>query len=188
VPWFLFFSYTFLIAIVIAEASDTRETGTPARRYLVALIAATALCLAALGAFPDLVRSAPKQIVAGQTLVNKATGTPEAQAKARRINVMLGFSSVIVHGWLATFIYVRLRNARRAARALADAEVERAEAQRSLIAAQLMAVEARIDPAFVLHTLEHVGRTYASDPHRADVLLDEFIAFLRDAIPRLRTE
>jgi hypothetical protein len=37
-------------------------------------------------------------------------------------------------------------------------------------------------------TLEHVGRTYASDPHRADILLDEFIAFLRDAIPRLRTD
>jgi hypothetical protein len=188
VPWFLFFSYTFLLAIVLAESPANPEAQTPFGRYLLALGAATVLCVAALGAFPELVKAAPTQIVAGQTLLKKAQGTPEEQSRARRINAMLGFSHVIVHGWLATFIYVRLRGARLAARALADAELERAEAQRRLAAAQLVAVQARIDPAFILQTLEHVGRTYAVDPPRADILLDDFIAFLRDAIPRLRTD
>jgi len=95
---------------------------------------------------------------------------------------------VVIHGWIATFIYVRLRKSRRAARVLADAEIERAEAQRSLIAAQLMAAHAQVDPAFVLQALADIERTYESNPARADVLLDEFIVFLRDAIPRLRAD
>jgi LytS/YehU family sensor histidine kinase len=94
----------------------------------------------------------------------------------------------LIHGWLATFIYVRLRNSRRATKALADAEIERTEAQRSLLAAQLVAAHAQVDPAFVLQALERVERAYEEDPGHADALLDEFISFLRDAIPRLRAE
>jgi hypothetical protein len=47
---------------------------------------------------------------------------------------------------------------------------------------------AQVDPAFVLQALENVERTYEEDPARGDILLDEFIAFLRDAIPRLRSD
>jgi LytS/YehU family sensor histidine kinase len=99
---------------------------------------------------------------------------------------LIGFDGV-VHGWLATFIYVGLRNSRRAARALAGAEIARSEANRALIAAQLEAAHAEVDPAVVFRALEDVERAYEEDPARADALLDELIAFLRDAIPRLRS-
>jgi LytS/YehU family sensor histidine kinase len=99
----------------------------------------------------------------------------------------VGFDGV-VHGWFATFIYVGLRNSRRAARALADAEVERSEAQRSLLAAQLLAAQSQVDPEFVMRTLEGIERIYEKEPAAADAQLDELIAFLRDAIPRLRSD
>jgi LytS/YehU family sensor histidine kinase len=71
---------------------------------------------------------------------------------------------------------------------LADAEVGRSEAQASLIAAQLVAAHAQVDPAFVLKRLEDIEQSYAANPEAADAELDELIVFLRDAIPRLRTE
>ena len=104
------------------------------------------------------------------------------------MNLVIGTPGTLSYGWIATFIYVRLRKSRLAARALADAEVERSKAQAELLAAQLVAAHAQVDPAFVLQALEKVERAYEEDPGRADALLDEFIAFLRDAIPRLRAE
>ncbi len=188
-PWFLSISYTFLIAIAMAEASVPEAAGPSAKRYVAALSVASLICIAALGTFPELVRTAPRQIVAGQSIAKKSNTSPEAQAKAHRLAAILGLGFLaLIHAWLASFIYVRLRNARRAAQALADAEVDRAEAQRSLLAAQLVAAHAQVDPAFVLQALENVERAYEEDPARADVLLDEFIAFLRDAIPRLRSD
>jgi hypothetical protein len=186
-PWYLFFSYVFLFAIAIAEASAPDPAAPSAWRYVAALLAASAICIATLGAFPELVQTAPKHVVAGQLLVAKSKETPEVRAKARRLAGMLGLGALaLIHAWLATFIYVRLRNSRRARRSLADAELERSEAQRSLLSAQLVAAQAQVDPAFVLQAIENVERAYQVDPARADVLLDEFIAFLRDAIPRLR--
>jgi hypothetical protein len=49
-------------------------------------------------------------------------------------------------------------------------------------------VQATIDPAFVMKALDDIERAYETDPMRADAALDEFIAFLRDAIPRLRSD
>jgi len=187
-PWLLLFSYTFLVAIAVAESSVPVGTDPPVWRYVAGQAMATALCVAALWTFPDLVRSAPRQVIAGQTAFKESPASAEERARARRVNVTLGFASELGYGWIATFIYIRLRKSRRAARALADAEVERAEAQRALLAAQLVAAHAQVDPAFVLQALEGVERAYEGDPARGDVLLDEFITFLRDAIPRLRPE
>ena len=150
---------------------------------------ASVVCVAALGAFPELVHAAPRQVVAGQTVFKNLPTTPDAKAKLHRLSAMTGVGGLaLIHGWLATFIYVRLRNSRRATQALADAEIERSEAQRNLLAAQLVAAHAEVDPAFVLAKLEDVERAYEVDPSRADLLLDEFITFLRDAIPRLRAD
>jgi LytS/YehU family sensor histidine kinase len=49
-------------------------------------------------------------------------------------------------------------------------------------------LRAQVDPAFVFQTLEMIEQTYETIASRADVLLDELVAFLRAAIPRLRAE
>jgi LytS/YehU family sensor histidine kinase len=99
----------------------------------------------------------------------------------------LGFDGVL-HCWLATFIYVRLRNSRLAAQALARAEMERSEANRKLLDSQLSTAHAVIDPEAVFEKLETIERIYDEDPARADALLDELIVFLRTAIPQLRSD
>jgi hypothetical protein len=182
-PWFLFFSYTLLVAIAIAESTVAPDTGPPAWRYVVALGVATVIYATALGTFPDWLPSAPREIRAGQTVSGESAepGTP-----ARRINTMLTATGVMVNGGVAMWIYVGLRKSRRAARALAEAEIERSQAQRNLLAAQLVAAHAQVDPEFVLRTLEEVERTYETDAEQGDILLDEFIVYLRNAIPRLR--
>jgi hypothetical protein len=187
IPWYLLFSYSVLVAIAVAEASVPADKAPGAGRYVLACLAASAVYVAVLAAFPDLVRTAPREIRSGQVFSAEDTANME-RLRTRRHNLLMGAPGALSYGWIATFVYVRLRNSRRAAQALADAEVERSEAQRNLLAAQLVAAHAQVDPAFVLQKLEEVERTYETDPARADILLDEFIAFLRDAIPRLREE
>lgn len=184
-PWFLLFSYSVLIAIAVAESSVPEGTAPRAWRYVLALLAASAVYVAALAAFPDLVRTVPRELRSGQVFRENWGASPD---RSRTTNLLIGAAGALSSGWIATFIYVRLRKARLASRALADAEVERSEAQRRLLAAQLVAAQAEVDPAFVLQKLEDVERAYETDPARAEVLLDEFIAYLRDAIPRLRAE
>jgi hypothetical protein len=188
-PWFLFFGCTFVVAIGLAESSAADPLAPSAWRHVATLTAASVICVASLGAFPELVRAAPRLVVAGQTTFKKTPTDAESKAKAHRISAMTGLGALaLIHGWLATFIYVRLRNSRRVTKAFADAEIERSEAQRNLLAAQLVAAHAQVDPAFVLRALENVERAYEEDAARADQLLDEFIAYLRDAIPRLRAD
>ena len=187
-PWYLLIGYTFLVAIALAEASAPGAARTPTWRYVAAILLATFVVYAVVASFPDLRVRAPREVVAEQTLAKIDFAQSEAQRKTPRLYAMMAMSSPLIQGWLAAFIYLRLRSSRRAARALADAEVERSEAQRSLLAAQLVAAHAQVDPAFVLQELEKVERAYESDPTRADILLDEFIAFLRAAIPKIRAE
>ena len=60
------------------------------------------------------------------------------------------------------------------------------EARRRLAYAQLKAVQARIDPQLLFDMLDAVRRAYESEPERAERLLDELVAFLRAALPRLQ--
>jgi len=188
IPWYLLFSYSVLIAIVVAEASIPADTAPKAWRYVAALLVASAVYAAAVASFPELVFSAPKEIRSGQVVAPPSIASPEERARDYRKRVLFRIPGTLAYGWVAAFVYVRLRNSRLAARALANAEIERSEAQRELLAAQLVAAHAQVDPAFVLEKLGEVERAYETDPARADALLDEFIAFLRDAIPRLRAE
>jgi hypothetical protein len=69
---------------------------------------------------------------------------------------------------------------------LEAAKAAQREARRRLAYGQLKAVQARIDPQFLFDMLDAVRRAYESDPERAERLLDELVAFLRAALPRLQ--
>lgn len=187
-PWYLFTGYAFLVAIAVTDASARYAVRISAWRYVVAMLFATVVVCATAGTFPSLVRTAPHEVVAGEVLSKIDFAQSEVVRKSPGAFAVASLNPAIIQAWLATFIFLRLRGARRAMRALADAEVERVEAQGRLIGARLVAAQAQIDPGFVLQQLEEVERAYETDPARADDLLDEFIAFLRDAIPRIRAE
>jgi len=90
---------------------------------------------------------------------------------------------------MALLFFTHLQHSRThadAAERLAAAKVAQREARRRLAYGQLKAVQARIDPRFLFDMLEAVRRAYESDPERAERLLDELVAFLRAALPRLQ--
>jgi Histidine kinase len=74
-----------------------------------------------------------------------------------------------------------------AAARLGTAQAAQREARRRMAQAQLKAVQARIDPQLLFDMLTALQGCYVEDPERAERLLDELIAFLRAALPRLRS-
>jgi hypothetical protein len=90
---------------------------------------------------------------------------------------------------MALLFFTHLQHSRThadAAERLGAAKAAQREARRRLAYGQLKAVQARIDPQFLFDMLDAVRRAYESDPERAERLLDELVAFLRAALPRLQ--
>ena len=138
-PFFIAFAWIFLLAIVWVEASVPRGRWPSLWRYFSAAVAASLLCIGLAWSFSDYFRMPPKRDISGGS--SNTMKTFSARNRITMAVFEMGFDGV-VHGWLAMFIYVGLRNSRQAARALADAEFGRSEAQRSLLAAQLLAAQA----------------------------------------------
>ncbi|MGE5337769.1 MAG: histidine kinase [Gemmatimonadota bacterium] len=67
-------------------------------------------------------------------------------------------------------------------------ELERATAQRVTLTARLKVLQAQVEPALLFGVLEDVLRNYARDALAADALLDDLIAYLRAALPQMRSE
>jgi hypothetical protein len=89
---------------------------------------------------------------------------------------------MLVFGGLAAGVAAsRARHARMLA-ALRAAELGRETSQRRLAEEELAALQTRLDPGFVFHTLTKIEQLYEADPGRADHLLDELIVFLRRAL------
>jgi hypothetical protein len=182
-PWYLAFAGLFLAALAWVE-SDPR--GATTWRYLRAALAVGLLCLAASGVLASFVPMPPRAVSQGAVLGPRHGVSEDARVLVRAMSVV-GLDAAL-HGGLAILIYARLRKARLAALELARAELARSEANRKLIASQLDAARAQVDPALVIEQLESIESAYETDPAAADVELDELIAFLRGAIPRLRAE
>ena len=70
---------------------------------------------------------------------------------------------------------------------LAAAQTAQRNARRRIVQSRLQEVQARIDPGMLFEMLDVVRRLYEDDAARAETFLDELIAFLRAALPRLRT-
>ena len=96
------------------------------------------------------------------------------------------FSHYLLAGGLGIFIYAHLRWERLALAALAKAELERASISRRVLATRLEAMQAQVEPGFLLNTLGHVEALYERDQATGDGMLDSLIAYLRAALPQLR--
>jgi LytS/YehU family sensor histidine kinase len=83
---------------------------------------------------------------------------------------------------------VRFRSARFARETLRTAELERLAANREVLATRLAAMQARVEPQFLLGTLSQVEALYDRDPQGGDRMLDALIVYLRTALPQLRSE
>ena len=89
-------------------------------------------------------------------------------------------------GGLVALAYFNRRRDLGIAAALHAAEVARADAQRATLAADLQAMQARVEPAFLFDTLGSIGELYDRDSAAGERTLNELIAYLRATLPDLR--
>lgn len=99
-------------------------------------------------------------------------------------SVISAWTSVLVAVYLVWEREARSRQAH-AARRLVDVQQAQLRLRRTLVEAQLRAMQARIDPRFFFTTLDAIETFYRREPARAEALFDELTAFLRTALPHL---
>lgn len=92
----------------------------------------------------------------------------------------------LMFGGLATFVYVDRKRARAAQTRLHAAELQRTKKARDVLESRLQSMQARVEPQFLFNTLAQVKRLYEIDPPLAGRMLDDLIAYLRAAMPRMR--
>ena len=86
----------------------------------------------------------------------------------------------------ATFVYTDRRRARIARERMHAAELERARTAKRALESRLQAMQARVEPTFLFNTLSQVRDLYRADVARGECMLDELIAYLRAAMPKMR--
>ena len=97
-----------------------------------------------------------------------------------------GFLEWLLIGGAATFMYLDGRRARAEQVRLRRAEIERALTAKRTLESELQAMQARVEPQFLFSTMAQVRRLYDVDAALGERMLDELIAYLRAAMPRMR--
>jgi hypothetical protein len=96
------------------------------------------------------------------------------------------FFEYLIWGSIIVFIYVNRRSALLATERMNAALVQRAETQRHTLESRLQALQARVEPQFLLNTMAQVRELYESDPAKGGQMLGDLIVYLRAALPHLR--
>ena len=96
------------------------------------------------------------------------------------------FFEWLVLAGIATFIYTDRRRAQAALARMRAAEIERAHTAKRTLESRLQAMQARVEPQFLFNTLAQVRDLYRSSTERGEHMLDELIAYLRAAMPKMR--
>jgi LytS/YehU family sensor histidine kinase len=89
-------------------------------------------------------------------------------------------------GGALVFLHAHRRAARRTARLLHAAELDRIRHSRVALESRLQAMQARIEPQFLFNTLAQVAQLYRTDAALAGRMLEDLIAYLRAAMPLMR--
>jgi len=132
-------------------------------------------------------------IVVGSFLGTALTGVVKGRDLAtmfteRYFGVLITMGLGIGFGAMALSVYIfRERESRR------DAELARAQAERSLLEknvlqAQLALMQAQVEPHFLFNTLANVQHLVETDPASASRMLESLIQYLRAALPRMRED
>jgi len=183
-PFYFACAFFFLMAFAWADAIAPADRIPPLWHYAIGVIGASAMSVAlaiGLADWRSIHLAGARPVVEGRVV----EGPPLTRDSRRFIVVQsLGLTAVL-HGTLAVFMFVGVRNARLSAQAFAAAELARAEASRRLMVSRAVAAEAVLDPESVLATLREVELVYDVDPEGASARLDQLITRLRDSIPRV---
>ena len=164
-------AFAMLLAIVVAD----RVTGKdPDRRTAYALAVVTGAVLGAVAS-----------VVAITFAFRLLFDPPGGVHPGAGFVLYIGLDLLMTGGAVVWIINDR-RRVRRASARLQAAELERIAAQRRSLESDLQAMQARVEPGFLLNTLSQVRALHEADPPRGERMLDELIAYLRAAMPQMR--
>jgi hypothetical protein len=94
--------------------------------------------------------------------------------------------SWLMFGGLATFVYVDRKRARATRERLTAAALDRTRRAKRMLESRLAAMQARVEPQFLFNTLAQVRDLYDANAVLGERTLDDLIAYLRAAMPRMR--
>ena len=157
--------FTLLLSLVVARAMK----GRMARRSVLALTIIFAVIMFVVG----------WQEFAGDP--QRAKGAEAVFPLARH-----KFFEWLLLAGAAVFVYLDRRRTRAARAKMHAAEVDRARSAKRALESRLQAMQARVEPQFLFNTLAQVHDLYRTDPARGERMLDELIAYLRAAMPKMR--
>jgi signal transduction histidine kinase len=173
-------AFALLLAFVVAD----RVTGKdPNRRgaYVLAVVA---------GAIAGAILSSLALQWQGQFVWQFGANTMAADGITfvmRRLDFTLwAFFEWTTLGGAAVWLINDRRRARRARERMQGAELDRIAAAKRTVESELQAMQARVEPQFLFNTLAQVRDLYDVDKGRSALMLDELIAYLRAAMPRMR--
>jgi signal transduction histidine kinase len=163
-------AFAMLLAVAVADRATGRD---PDRRGIYAVAVVT-------GALLGGVLEAPVLVWLETLLLPAVTVVPRIGAALH-----LGLELAMLGGGIVWIVNDR-RRAQRARERRHAAELDRIAAERRSIESDLQAMQARVEPQFLFNTLAQVRALYREDAARGERMLDELIAYLRAAMPKMR--
>lgn len=93
---------------------------------------------------------------------------------------------LVIAGLACAFLLLR-RQAAEAATQAHEQQLQRIQLDRQMTEARAQSLHAQIEPHFLFNTLANVQRLYRTDPERGRKMLTSFLAYLRAALPQMRS-
>jgi hypothetical protein len=162
-------AFVMLLAVVVADRVTGKDLGRP-RPYLAAVLIA-----AVVAAFLS--------IVWVTNMMALFVPPPDSLNVGFVLYIALGIAMPAI---AVVWVVLHRRRAQWARARMHAAALGRIDAERRSIESALQAMQARVEPQFLLNTLAQVGDLYERDPVQGERVLDSLIAYLRAAMPRMR--
>ncbi|HEY4294643.1 sensor histidine kinase [Luteibacter sp.] len=124
------------------------------------------------------------QAYSGQRMQISWFGQAVSNFLAATVNASV-FVQILAGGGFAAIYYLGER--RRVAQFAASRQIENLRAERNAADMRLAILQAQVEPHFLFNTLASVRSLIASEPERAAGTIDALAAYLRVALPRIRT-
>ena len=127
-------------------------------------------------------------VVSGALVISLDTAITMAQHHKHFLlwSPLHDFFEWLILAGAATFVYTDRRRARLARERTHAAELKRARTAKRTLESRLQAMQARVEPTFLFNTLSQVRDLYRADVAHGERMLDELIAYLRAAMPKMR--
>jgi hypothetical protein len=148
-------------------------------------IGAPALPAYAFGVLVGSASGSLAQRLVHEALLRASPAFPGVQTTPNAYAVFV-FFEYLIWGTIAVWIYVSRQHEMRARARMDASRLQRAETQRRSLEAQLSALQAQIEPRFLLDMLACARDRYEADATSGSTMLGALIAYLRTALPRLR--